>query len=229
MPSTAQGAAGSAAAALIAASKTSGNGAPPGNGSTQVTPEAGPPVILSPWADSMAWRSIILNDQPSPGLCVECAGSNPRKWDKKDGTGITGATVTFNGEGLAEFTARIQLGWEGRGLPNREEQLAQWIEWSKLLRPPTEKSPDALRIWYPNLDLLPVPITAVIVVGAGPQGPKQVADGVHEWVIPFMQFRRPKAASSTPKGAKGGNGGQPKKDSTDQMIDDLTKDINKLA
>lgn len=227
MPTYAQGPAAGAAAALIAGTTT--GGAPPGTGSTTTTPDTGPPVILSPWADALAWRSIFINDRPSPGLCVECAGSNPRKWDKKDGTGISGATVTFNGEGLAEFVGRIQLGWEGRGLPSREEQWAQWIEWSKVLLPPSEKNPNALRIWYPNLDLLPKPITAVIVVGNGPEGPKQVADGVYEWSIPFMQFRRPKAATATPKGAKGGAGGGAKKDPIDQMIDDLTKEIDRLA
>lgn len=221
------GAAAGAAAALIAGTKT--GGAPPGNGSATTTPDVGTIVVLSPWEDFLAYRSIYINDRPSPGLCVECYGSNPRKWDKKDGTGITGATISFNGEGLAEFPARIQLGWEGRGFPSRDEQWAQWAEWSKMLKPPTEKSPDALRIWYPNLDLLPVPITAVVVVGTGPQGPKQVADGVYEWSIPFMQFRRPKAATATPKGAKGGSGGQQKKDPIDQMISDLTSEINKLA
>lgn len=221
------GAAAGAAAALIAGTKT--GGAPPGNGSATTTPDVGTIVVLSPWEDFLAYRSIYINDRPSPGLCVECYGSNPRKWDKKDGTGITGATISFNGEGLAEFPARIQLGWEGRGFPSRDEQWAQWAEWSKMLKPPTEKSPDALRIWYPNLDLLPVPITAVVVVGTGPQGPKQVADGVYEWSIPFMQFRRPKAATATPKGAKGGAGGGTKKDPIDQMISDLTSEINKLA
>jgi hypothetical protein len=222
------GAVAGAAAALIAGTKTVG--APPGNGSTTATPDVGTIVVLSPWEDFLAYRAIYLDDDPSPGLCVECYGSNPVKWDKKDGTGISGATVTFNGEGLAEFPARIQLGWEGRGLPSREEQWARWQEWSsKHLRPPSSKNQDALRIWYPTLDLLPVPITAVIVAGNGPQGPKQVADGVFEWSIPFLQFRRPKAATATPKGAKGGAGGGQKKDLIDQMIDDLVKDVNRLA
>lgn len=222
------GAASGAAAALIAGTKTGGS--PPGTGSTTTTPDVGTIMVLSPWEDFLAYRSIYLDDDPSPGLCVECYGSNPRGWDVKKGTGISGASITFTGEGLAAFPARIQLGWEGKGLPRRDEQWARWAEWSaKHLRPPTEKDPDALRIWYPNLDLLPVPITAVVVADPGPQGPKQIADGVYEWTIPFQQFKRPKAATATPKGAKGGSGGQPKKDPVDQMIDDLTKDINKLA
>ena len=200
---------------------------PPGVGSTTTTPEAGQPLILSPWDYPEAYRSIILNDKPSPGLCVECYGSNPRKWDKKDGVGLTGATVSFNGEGLAEFPARIQLGWEGRGFPSRAEQWNQWFVWAALLRPPTEKDPDALRIWYPTLDLLPVPITSVVVVGDGPKGPKQVADGVWEWEIPFRQFRKAKAATATPKGAKGG--GPQQKDSVDAMIDSLTAQAKGLA
>lgn len=202
-------------------------GAPPGTGSTTTTPDVGPaPLILNPWNCPKAWRSIILNDKPSPGLCIECAGSNPRKWDKKDGTGLTGATVTFNGEGLAEFTGIIQLGWEGPDMPSRDEQWNQWVEWAVLLRPPTTKNPDALTIWYPNLDLLPVPITKVVVIGDGPKGPKQVANGIWQWEIPFQQFKRPKAATATPKGAKGG---QQKKDAIDQMIEDLTKQVDKLA
>ena len=200
-------------------------GSPPGIGSTTTLPDAGPPEIPNPWEDPILWRAVLLNDLPSPGICVECAGSNPRKWDKKDGTGVTGATVTFNGEGLAEFSARIQLGWEGPTLPDRNEQWNAWDTWKLLLKPPTTKSPNALKIWYPNLDLLPVPISAVIVCGDGPKGPKQVADGVWEWEIPFMQFRKPKAASTTPTGAKKAD--QP--DAIDQQINSLVGDLNKLA
>lgn len=207
-----------------------GSGAAPGTGSTTTTPEVPQPIVLSPWDYPSAWRSVILNDKPSPGLCVECYGSNPRKWDTKAGTATSGATVTYSGDGLAQFPVRIQLGWEGRGFPSRTEQWNQWVEWAVMLRPPSEKNPDALRIWHPNLDLLPVPISAVIVVGDGPKGPRQVADGVWEWEITFQQFRRPKPASATPKGAKGGGGGgQQKKDPTDQMIDDLTKQVQGLA
>lgn len=197
-------------------------GSPPGNGTDTLTPEVGVSALINPWDNPTAWQSIMLDDDPSPGLIVECAGMNPRKWDKKDGTGITGATVVFNGEGLAEFDVRIQLGWEGPTLPKRAEQWAQWAVWKRHLLPPTTKNPTAKRIWYPSLDQLPVPIVAVIVRGNGAVGPKQVADGVWEWLIQFQQFRAPKPASSKPKGASGkGKGDGESKDATDALIDKL--------
>lgn len=199
-------------------------GTPPGNGSGGTLPDGGQPLILNPWDFPTAWRTIFLNDLASPGLCVECAGSNPRKWDKKDGAGTTGASVTFNGDGLAEFSVRIQLGWEGRGFASREEQWNQWSTWSLMLKTPTTKNPGALRIWHPSLDLLPIPICAVIVQDV--KGPKQVDSGVWEWEIAFQQFRRPKAATAgTPKGAKG----KEQKDGFDGTIDKLTNIVKDAA
>lgn len=189
-----------------------------------ILPDSGQPQALALWDFPEAYRSVYLNDKPSPGLCVECAGSNPRKWDKKDGSGTTGATLTFNGEGLASFSAKIQIGWEGRGLPTRTQQLADWIVWARLLAPPTEKNHEALTIWYPTLVLLPVPISRVIVADEGVKGPRQVADGVIEFEVFFLQYRKAKAAAAaTPKG------GTQKKDEFDSMIDDLTKQVSELA
>lgn len=195
---------------------------------------------LNPYDYAEAWDYIILGGTMSPGLCVDCGGSNPRKWDKRDGTAQSGATIVYSGDGLAQFSAKIQIGWNpgstrwGRGLSSPREQYAEWDTFKQLLRPPTEQNPNALDIYHPNLQLLPVPITSVVVEDV--VGPVWVAPGVQEWEIKFCQYRPAKPASATPVGSKsnanggaGGAGGSEPQDEYDQMIEDLMNQVNDLA
>lgn len=182
---------------------------------------------LNPFDYAELWRYLYLNQLQVPGLVADCAGSNPRKWDKQDGKGQSGATVVYNGDGLAEFSARIQIGWRGPSLPTPQQQWADWDAFKPILKPPTEKKPSALSIYYPNLMLLPVPVVSVVVLDV--IGPKRVHAGVHEWEIKFRQFRAPKPAGAKPSGAKAdGSGGPAVEDEADKMINDLTKELEDL-
>lgn len=179
---------------------------------------------LNPYDYAELWRYLYLNATQVPGLVADCAGSNPRKWDKQDGKGQSGATVVYNGDGLAEFSAKVQLGWRIPGGDTPQQQFAAWESFKPMLRPPTEKNPDALSIYYPNLMLLPVPIVAVVVKDV--KGPKQVFDGIWEWEILFTQYRAAKKAGAKPAGAKtDGSGGTSTGDAADEMIDSLVSEL----
>lgn len=184
-----------------------------------VTPS---PAFVDPFTNPEAWDQFTLNLVVSPGLCTECAGSNPRKWDKRDGTGQSGATLVYNGDGLASFSARIQLGFGIAGKTPAEE-WADWYAFKELLKPPTQKNPQALIIYHPNLEALPVPIHEVVVADDGVIGPKQVQDGVWEIEIKFCQYKPAKPAGAKAKGSGGAS------DPVDNLIKDLTKQVDKLA
>lgn len=52
---------------------------------------------------------ILLGGQRSPGLATVVDLSAPRRWDERRGAGQTGATIVFNGVGLARWKVRIRL------------------------------------------------------------------------------------------------------------------------
>ncbi len=151
---------------------------------------------INPYDYPDSWNHVILAGQISPGLVTECAGSNPRKFDKRDGNAQSGATIVYNGDGLAEFPIKIQLGWEDDGtrFENRQQQFADWDDFKKILVSPTTKNPNAIQIFYPNLYLLPVPITAIQIQDVA--GPKEVKPGIWEWEIKCIQYRKANVASS---------------------------------
>lgn len=189
-----------------------------------VTPQETPlTLIVDPETHPEVWDQFTLNGVVSPGLCTECAGSNPRKWDKRDGTGQSGATLVYNGDGLASFPAKIQLGW-GIGGKTLAEEWVDWYRFKDLLKPPTTKNPQALAIYHPNLEALPVPIHDVVVADDGVIGPKQVDHGIWEFEIKFCQYRPAKPATAKAKGS-----GTKTEDPVDQMIRDLTQQVKDMA
>ena len=177
-----------------------------------------PPSPINPIENSTAFDYILLAGDWSPGICTEIAGaSNPRKWDERAGTGQSGATIVYSGDGLAKFTCKL-LFW----LP---EHFAYWEIWKARLVPPTEKNPSALDIYHPYLDMMPVPVRSVVVTDC--KAPVQKGDGFWEVEIAFLQYRPAKPAGAKPGSSK--SGAQGKKDPVDGMIEDLTKQMGDLA
>jgi hypothetical protein len=175
------------------------------------------PHSINPINDSSAFDYILLAGDWSPGIVTDIAGaSNPRKWDERAGTGQSGATIVYSGDGLCKFTVKL-LFW----LP---EHFAYWDVWKKRLVSPTEKNPSALDFFHPYTDMLPVPVRSVVVTDC--KAPTQSGDGLWTVEIAFLQFRAPKPAGAKPGASKTGTG---KKDEFDVMIDDLNKTMKDLA
>jgi hypothetical protein len=184
---------------------------------------------INPQDQPRAFWFLILAQTIAPGIVSELAGMNPRKWDKRDGTGQSGATIVYNGDGLAAFSCKLQIGWNSRYLPTAREQYAEWDTFKALLKPPTEKNPAGLDIFHPVLAMLPVQIISVVVEDV--IGPKWIAPGVAEWEIKFLQNRQAKPAGAKSSGSKanskdGSGGSLP--DPVDTMIEDLTKEMGDL-
>jgi hypothetical protein len=173
---------------------------------------------VNPFETPDAWDWILLAGTVSPGIVSAVAGaSNPRTWDEKKATGSSGATLTYQGDGLAKFGVKLSL-W----LP---EHFAEWDTFKTLLVPPTKDS-RALDIWHPRLEQLPVPVTSVVVEECGSPEP---ADDTGLWSveIKFKEYRAPKPATSTTSGSKSSK--KNSNDPVDDMIKDLTNQVKDLA
>lgn len=182
-------------------------------------------MTINPYDTPEAYDHFVLAGQLSPGLCTDMAGAgNPRGWDEKKGTGVKGATLTYTGDGLARWPAKIQLGWgiDGRTI---QQEWEDWDAFKALLVPPTKKNPEALDFYHPIIEALPVPINAVVIDDV--IAPKQVQDGIWEIEIKFRQYRKPEPAQATATGSKS-NRNAPS-DPVDDMIKDLTNQVKDLA
>ena len=196
-----------------------------GTGSPTTQTTLGPGTSIA-YADPIntpnAYDVIVLAGEDSPGLCTEVAGaSNPSSWDEKKGTGMSGATLTYTGDGLAKFTVKL-IFW-------LEEHFEAWDDFKLLLvnTPQGKQAPKALDIYHPYLESLPVPIRSVVVEETTQL--TQTADGIWTVEIKFRQFRAPKPATGTPAGSKGGYTDAKQKDPADATIDNLVSQLNKLA
>jgi|GEM_PF-1253308 len=171
---------------------------------------------LNPYTNPKAYDKLYLCGEPNPGVCAAIDGlGNPRAWDEKKAAGSSGATITYQGDGLADFTARIWL-W----LP---EHFEEWNIWKRLLESPKAKSPNALDIVHPKLAELPTPITSVVVTNvSAPEGDSKTG---HVITISFKQYRKPKPAMATPKGSNSKPGGETPKDQLDGLIENATKQL----
>ena len=169
---------------------------------------------MNPIKDGLCYNYAILAGEITPGIIADPPqGSNPRSWDEKKGAGMSGATLVYSGDGLAKFSLKLQL-WE-------PFHFDEWEIFKPILKPPTEKKPQALDFYYAGFEHLPVPIHAVVVDDV--IGPTQVGDsGLWVVEIKLRQYRAPAPAQTKAKGAaytdSKGKGG---KDAADQMIDGL--------
>ena len=150
----------------------------------------------------MAWDPInepcdyiLLAQQKSPGIAEVVGASSPRKWDEREGFGITGSFSVFKGRGLAHFSVKLRL--------YTPEDWTGWAAWKPLVdKLPTRrggsgKDSGVLDIWHPLLVDRDIKAVAVEEVKA----PEQTDHG--EWTIEirFIEFRHPKLTLAKPEGA----------------------------
>lgn len=135
---------------------------------------------------------IVLAGAPTPGLAVVRGAGSPRKWDVRDGYGLTGAVCVFMGEGLASFEVDIFC-WE-------PEHFLAWPIFARLtlVNPPIGARPTSMSIQHPVLNDPPLSISQVVVTNVGQW--EQDPDGNGMWVrtISFLQYRKPRPALVKP-------------------------------
>lgn len=131
-----------------------------------------------------------INGVETPGLCEIVGADSPRKWDERDGYGLSGAIVIFHGVGLSHFSIKLRL------LTSED-----WNAWAKFRpmveRPPLGKRARAMDVSHPQLEDLGIRAAVVEnVIGA-------IQTDDSEWTveIKMIEFRRPKRSISAPDGA----------------------------
>jgi hypothetical protein len=138
---------------------------------------------------------ILLASKRSPGIAEVRGASSPRKWDERDGLGITGAFSVFTGRGLAHFSVVLRL--------YSAQDWQDWHEWKPIVdRLPTRRGGEGkdsgkLAIWHPLLQTLDIKAVGVAEV----MQPDQTGDGEWSIEIKFVEFRVPKVTLAKPEGA----------------------------
>jgi len=174
----------------------------------------------------MTWNPITdpcdyikLSDVKSPGLADVSGASSVRRWDEREGFGISGAFSVFKGRGLAHFSVKLRLysveDWDGW------DAFKPIVDKLPTRRGGTGKDSGVLDIWHPLLETLDIKAVAAAEV----MQPEQTDSG--EWTIEikFLEFRYPKIALAKPDAAAA----TPVDPVEEQIIKPLIKQLQGLS
>lgn len=156
---------------------------------------------------------VVLGGRSTPGLATLEGADSPRRFDERDGYGLSGATVVYRGTKLSHFVLKIRL--------YSDQDWAEWYAFKDVVdKPPLGTRAKALSIWHPFTEALGIATVVVENVGQ----PDQTDDG--EWTIEIrlIEFRTPKFTLAKPEGAKA-----TPVDPVDQQIIDQDQQIHDLA
>lgn len=156
---------------------------------------------------------VLLADQRSPGIAEIRNANSPRRLRRRNGYGLSGATVIFLGLALSEPILVLRLysreDWEG------------WQAWRPLVqRPPLGERARALDIWHPILEMQG--IRSVLIEDVSQ--PIEDDDGVWTIEIKMVEYRRPEFTLSEPEGSQ-----DTPTDPIDRLIDEQSATINQLG
>jgi hypothetical protein len=138
---------------------------------------------------SSALNLVVVNGVPSPGRATVIGAAVPYKYDIKEGYGLSGATTTYHGRGVAKFTLHIDI-WA------REHFLA-WPLFKKLLEPPKPSLPLVVEMQHPVLSDQGISKVAVESMGAL----ERQSNGLWRCTIQLLEWRPPVPALVKPRGA----------------------------
>jgi hypothetical protein len=147
---------------------------------------------------------FILAGKKSPGIATIQGAERARKYDERNGYGLGGASLIYNGRKLAHFSAMIRL-----------YSPKDWQDWA-VFRPLVQKIPKpvftadgaisfaqgsgVLDFWHPLLE--PLGIKSVVVED---EVQPVLEDETGVWLveIKFIQYSPPVREISKPKGSQG--------------------------
>lgn len=138
-------------------------------------------------------RSIVrVTGFRSPGLAEVRKASTPRKWDKRQGYGLSGSFPVYRGRDLAQFDVILRL--------TEDEDWIDWNNWKPLVEaPPFGKFPKALDIWHPWTEAAKIRSCVVIDVAE----PEPDDYGTYTVTIPMLEWRAPIIDIVKPEASKG--------------------------
>jgi hypothetical protein len=151
----------------------------------------------NPIDNESLYDAIVLAGKRSPGFVTLSAHDRNQKWDVKDADGAGGATTTYKGEQVAQFTASFYL---VKDPILQLDEFAEWEAFAAIIRSslPNQGKPKALDIYHP--DLAANDIKSVCQASIG--GMTHDGKGGATVVVKFIEFRPAKKKGGTPAGSK---------------------------
>jgi hypothetical protein len=150
----------------------------------------------NPFDNEVLYDSILLASKRSPGFVTLSGHDRNQKWDVKDADGSGGASTTYKGEQVAQFTASFYLVKDPvLGL----DEFADWETFVATIRSalPAKGKPKALDIYHP--DLAANDIKSVCPASIG--GMSHDGKGGATVAVKFIEFRPPKKKGGAPAGS----------------------------
>jgi hypothetical protein len=176
--------------------------------------------MLNPLRNPDAFDVWFLAGQKSPGLSEVAGASNPRGWDEQKGYGLSGATLVYTGDGLAQFSIKVFL-WE-------DDHFEEWETFKILLKKaPIGTRPKALDIYHPILEDLE--ISSVVVEDRTQLTEVPGEAGMFFVEVKFKQYRAPQPAVGKPAGSQSKPEEPTAEDAFDRTIEDLMKQVQELS
>lgn len=152
-------------------------------------------MSANPFRIPEAFDVVAIAGEYMPGLAKVAKIKRTFKWDKKEGPGTQGDTLTYRGSRLVDFVIDLTF-WE-------EEQIDEW----DIKRPALEPDPRAIKaldIVHPVLErqkIRSIVVAEITEIDHKGGGEWNVQIGVNEYKAP------PKAnATGSPAGSKGSSG-----------------------
>ncbi len=151
---------------------------------------------MNPIDNESLYDSILLANKRSPGFVTLSGHDRNQKWDIKQADGHGGASTTYKGEEIAQFTASFYLVKD----PVLDlDEFAEWGAFASLIRrslPPKGK-PKALDVYHPDLaanDIKSVCQASIAGMVHDGKGGATVA-------VKFIEYRPPKKKGGVPSGS----------------------------
>ncbi len=166
------------------------------------------------------WNVFRVNGIACPGIATVTGCVDASKLDVKDGTGTSGATVTYQGNTPKEFSVELHI--------HEADDYDAWLTGPAraiLLTPPTGKNAKSFSVDHPACQECNITSCVKATVG---QGEKQ-DDLSYKVKISIQPTPKPKPASGTPSGTTAPGAKTDAPTAADKTIAELNAQITQLA
>jgi hypothetical protein len=151
----------------------------------------------NPVDNSDLFDAIVVAGKRSPGFVKLSGHKRAHKWDIKEADGAGGASTTYKGESIAQFTATFTLVKDDVA---GTDDFAAWETFATLLRSalPSSGKPKALTIYHPDLAKNDIKTVCPATIG----GMEHDGKGGASITVDFVEYRPPKKKGGAPTGTK---------------------------